>query len=66
MGEYIIAEGFNMDKYIFDKNNGLWYKLQSDYYIPCLSLPAEEEQLIALWGNVLFASQIFDLHTHTW
>ena len=27
-----------MDKYIFDKNNGLWYELQGDYYIPCLIL----------------------------
>ena len=25
-----------MDKYIFDKSNGLWYELQGDYYIPCL------------------------------
>ena len=23
-----------MDKYIFDKKNGLWYELQGDYYIP--------------------------------
>ena len=27
-----------MDKYIFDKSNGLWYELQGDYYIPCLIL----------------------------
>ncbi len=24
-----------MDKYIYDDNNGLWYELQGDYYIPC-------------------------------
>lgn len=40
-----------MDKYIFDESNGLWYELQGDYYIPCLSLPAEEEQPIGLWGQ---------------
>jgi len=51
MCEYIIAEDFNMDKYIFDENNGLWYERQGDYYIPCLTLPAEEEQPIGLWGQ---------------
>ena len=51
MCEYIIVEDFNMDKYIFDENNGLWYERQGDYYIPCLSLPAEEEQPIGLWGQ---------------
>jgi len=32
-----------MDKYIYDESNGLWYELQGDYYIPCLTLPAEKE-----------------------
>ena len=40
-----------MDKYIFDENNGLWYERQGDYYIPCLTIPAEEEQPIGLWGR---------------
>ena len=40
-----------MDKYILDKNNGLWYERQGDYYIPCLTLPAEEERPIGLWGQ---------------
>ncbi len=40
-----------MEKYIFDKSNGLWYELQGDYYIPCLSLPEEEERPIGLWGQ---------------
>ena len=40
-----------MDKCIFDESNGLWYELQGDYYIPCLSLPAEEEKPIGLWGQ---------------
>lgn len=40
-----------MDKYIYDKSNGLWYELVGDYYIPCLTLPAEEEQPISVWGE---------------
>ena len=41
-----------MDKYIYDKRNGLWYELQGDYYIPCLELPAEkEERHIGIWGQ---------------
>lgn len=38
-----------MEKYIYDETNGLWYELQGDYYIPCLALPAEEEQPVTLW-----------------
>ena len=41
-----------MDKYIYDNNNGLWYELQGDYYIPCLVLPTEkEERHIGIWGH---------------
>lgn len=41
-----------MDKYIYDENNGLWYELQGDYYIPCLALPTEkEERYIGVWGR---------------
>jgi len=47
----IIAEDFNMNKYIFSESNGLWYEHQGDYYFPCLSLPEEEEQPIGLWGQ---------------
>lgn len=36
---------------IFDESNGLWYERQGDYYIPCLTLPAEDEQPIGLWGR---------------
>ena len=42
---------YYMDKYIFDENNGLWYELQGDYYIPCLILSEEETQPIGLWGQ---------------
>ena len=39
-----------MEKYIYDENNGLWYELQGDYYIPCLKLPDEEQVGIGEWG----------------
>lgn len=40
-----------MDKNIFGKNNGLWYELIGDYYFPCLTVPAEEEQSVGVWGQ---------------
>ena len=40
-----------MDKYIYDENNRLWYELQGDYYVPCLTLPSEEEKPIGRWGR---------------
>lgn len=39
-----------MEKFIYDENNGLWYELQGDYYIPCLKLPEEEQKEIGIWG----------------
>lgn len=51
INDAIIQEDFNMEKYIFDKSNGLWYELQGDYYIPCLTVPAEEEKPIGIWGR---------------
>lgn len=41
-----------MEKYIFDEGNGLWYELQGDYYVPCLTLPAQEERPIGIWGQL--------------
>ena len=40
-----------MDKYIYDENNGLWYELQGDSYIPCLTIPKEEQRPIGIWGR---------------
>ncbi|MBQ7491988.1 MAG: TnpV protein [Clostridia bacterium] len=40
-----------MEQYVFNEKNGLWYELQGDYYIPCLTLLAEEERLIGIWGQ---------------
>ena len=36
---------------IYDKKNGLWYDLHGDYYLPCLTLPDEEERAIGVWGQ---------------
>ena len=41
-----------MKQYIYNEQNGLWYELRGDYYIPCLDLPAEkEERHIGVWGR---------------
>ena len=40
-----------MEKYIFNEQNGLWYELQGDYYIPCLVLGEEDAQPIGVWGR---------------
>ena len=49
---YIILEDYIVEKYIYNEQNGLWYELQGDYYIPCLVLPDEkEERHIGIWGH---------------
>ena len=40
-----------MEKYIYNEQNGLWYELQGDYYIPCLVLEEEDTQPIGMWGR---------------
>ena len=45
------TKDMNMEKYKFDENNGLWYELQGDYYLPCLKLPEEEQAYIGIWGQ---------------
>ena len=40
-----------MEKYIYNEQNGLWYELQDDYYIPCLVLDEEDNQPIGMWGR---------------
>ncbi len=39
-----------MAKTIFEELGGK-YERQGDYLIPCLTVPAEEEQLIGTWGQ---------------
>lgn len=38
-----------MEQYMFDKVNGIWYKLEGDYYIPCVTVP--EVKLTGIWGE---------------
>ena len=40
-----------MEKYIYNEQNGLWYELQGDYYIPCLVLDEEDTKPIGMWGR---------------
>ena len=41
-----------MEQYIYNEQNGLWYELRGDYYMPCLKLPAKkEERHIGVWGQ---------------
>ena len=40
-----------MEKYIYNEQNGLWYELQGDYYIPCLVPDEEDIQPIGMWGR---------------
>ena len=40
-----------MEKYIYNEQNGFWYELQGDYYIPCLVLDEEDTQPIGMWGR---------------
>ena len=46
----IIQEDFTMEKTIYDESNGLWYELRGDYYFPCLTVPAQEERPLGIWG----------------
>ena len=41
-----------MKKHIYDENNGLWYELIGDSYIPVLTLSSEEQRLIGKWGRM--------------
>ena len=39
-----------MEKSIFEKMGGT-YEQRGDYLFPCLTLPAEQEQPIGIWGQ---------------
>ena len=34
---------------MFDKVNGIWYKLEGDYYIPCVTTP--DIEYTGIWGE---------------
>ena len=37
-----------MEKYIYNEQNGMYYELVGDYYLPLLTLP--ETPPIGVWG----------------
>lgn len=39
-----------MTKTIFEEMGGS-YEMQGDYYLPCLSLPEEEQKPVGIWGQ---------------
>lgn len=41
-----------MEKHITDTKTGISYTLHDDHYLPDLSLPAEEEIPIGVWGQL--------------
>ena len=47
----IIQEDFTMEKTIYGENNGLWYELRDDYCFFCLTVPAQEQRPIGIWGR---------------
>ena len=38
-----------MEQYMFDKVKGIWYKLEGEYYIPCVTTP--EAEFTGIWGE---------------
>lgn len=40
-----------MEKRIYDKQTGIQYELQGDYYLPCLKLPEQPKVEIGIWGK---------------
>ena len=40
-----------MEKSIYNKQTGISYTLQGDYYLPDLALPEQEDRPIGLWGQ---------------
>lgn len=39
-----------MENRIYNEQNGLWYELQGDYYIPCLDSPMKNK-LKSVYGD---------------
>ena len=48
--EYLIWKNYKMAKSLFEQLGGT-YRKESDYLLPCLTIPAEEEQSIGIWGQ---------------
>ena len=37
-----------MERYIFDENNGLWYELVGDYYLPMVTVQQMDAEKIGI------------------
>ena len=48
--EYLIWRNHKMAKSLFEQLGGT-YRKESDYLVPCLTVPAEKEQPIGTWGQ---------------
>ena len=48
--EYLIWRKYKMAKSLFEQLGGT-YRKESDYLIPCLTMPTEEEHSIGIWGH---------------
>ncbi len=48
--EYFIWRKQTMEKSLFEELGGR-YERQGNYFVPCIALPAEEEQPIGIWGQ---------------
>ena len=44
-----------MEQYIYDQENGLWYKLCGDVYLPCISPAEDNTATIGKWGRQYLA-----------
>lgn len=44
-------EDSQMEEYKYDESNGLWYELKGDYYLPCLTVPEQDDRPIEIWGQ---------------
>ena len=51
INDAIFQEDFTMEKTFYNESIGLWYELRGDYYIPCLTVLAQEEWPIGIWGQ---------------
>ena len=56
INDTIIQENFRMEKAIYDESNSLWYELGDDYYIPYLTVPAQEEMPSAFGRSDTYGS----------
>ena len=44
-----------MERYIYNQENGLWYELHGDVYLPCISPAEDNVPTIGKWGRLYLA-----------